>query len=226
MALKLGSLRVRWRKVRANAWNPNTMDAPYYAKLKTNLAQSLAAGRDIPPIVVRRHPGGKHYEIIDGYHRHRALGELGEEKINVFSVEADDVTARTWTNTLNYLRGRPDRKKYGQGVVQMVEAGGSLEALAQVLPEDRDELEALLHESDVSLEALTQLHQDGEADGEGLEKLADDGHDDDFVDLKFRVSVEAAKVIEAEITRLGETLKGKNIRGRALEYMAAQSGTA
>lgn len=218
--LKLGSFRVKIGKVRPNAWNPNAMDDLFYQKLKTGLELSLREGQDIPPIIVRPHPKGRYYEIIDGFHRHAALVELGQERINVFSIDVPDKQARILTNTLNYLRGRPDRKKMGQGIVELLELGATTYELAQFLPETQDDLQQLLEESEVSLEALSALHgEKGEDDDlEGIDK-----HQDDWVDLKFRVSVEQAEVIMAEVDRVAGQIKGKNLKGRALEYMAVQS---
>jgi ParB-like chromosome segregation protein Spo0J len=215
---KLGSLRVKHGKIRPNDWNPNEMDPAFYGKLKRALAEALAQKRKVPPIIVRPHAKG--YEIIDGYHRHKALGELGETHVNVFSIDADDKNARVLTNTLNYLRGQPNRQKYGQGVVELLEMGASLDELAEVLPETRDDLELLLEESNVSMEALAQLHR---GENEGLEELTDSPHEDTWVEFKFKVSLEQSEVIEAELARIAAVLKGKNIRGRSLEYMAARS---
>lgn len=217
--LKYGHLNVKHGKVRPNAWNPNQMEEVYYAKLKRGLALGLKRGQNLPPIIVRPHKRGKYYEIIDGYHRWKAMGELGEARINVFSMDVDDKQARILTNTMNYLRGRPDRARLGQNIVELLELGSTTDELAELLPESREDLDMLLQEADVSIEALAALH--GE-EGEDAD-LLDSKHEDAFVELKFKVSLEQSEVIEAEIKRLGDKLKGKNVRGRALEYMAAAS---
>ncbi len=45
----------------------------------------------------------------------------------------------------------------------------------------------------------------------------------EFLEEKFWIAKEQKKVVDDEITRISSTLKGKNIRGRALEYMAVNS---
>jgi len=45
----------------------------------------------------------------------------------------------------------------------------------------------------------------------------------EFVEDKFWISKEQKKIVDAEITRISSLIEGKNIRGRALEYMAVNS---
>ena len=109
-----------------------------------------------------------------------------------------------------------------------VEAGVKTADLEDLLPESRDEIDELLEESRVSLKAYENLL--AEEDEDNMRGIEPDGASDNpddliWVNLNFRVSLSQAKVIEAEITRISETLKGKHVRARALEYMAAQSGT-
>ncbi len=41
--------------------------------------------------------------------------------------------------------------------------------------------------------------------------------------MKFNVSRSQAEIIEQELSRICSVLEGKNLRGRALEFMAVQS---
>lgn len=45
----------------------------------------------------------------------------------------------------------------------------------------------------------------------------------EFLEEKFWIAKDQKKVVDDEITRISSTLQGKNIRGRALEYMAVNS---
>jgi ParB/RepB/Spo0J family partition protein len=216
---RLGARCVPIKKVFPNKWNPNEMPPHLFKKLKNNLKKLIkeSPGK-IPPIVVRPRKNG--YEIIDGEHRWRALQELKQKKINLYSIEVNDDMAHTMTNTLNYLRGTPNREKYAQSIVDLLELGTTTEALADLLPESMDEIDQLLEETDVSVEAFKTLVSEEE-------KLKEDednkGKNDLWIDLKFRVSVAQAEVVEREIKRIEGILSGKQKRGRAIEYMAVQS---
>ncbi len=211
-------------KVHPNTWNPNVMDGPFFKKLLTGLKSTLAEAKTIPPIVVRPKPNEeRQYEIIDGWHRWKALKDLKQTRIGVFVLKVSDKNARILTTTLNYLRGSPDRAKYSKGINELIELGATTTELTNLLPESWDELDQLIDESDITIEAFQQLQNEYDAD---QEKNAEKNPDDDdslWVDARFKVSVPQARVIEAELARIGGTLKGKNTRGRALEFMAVLS---
>jgi len=214
-------------RVVPNPWNPNEMPEQLYRKLKAGLKRTLQeTGDKIMPIVVRPHPTiPGSYEIIDGYHRWKAFGDLRQDKIGVWIIKASDKMARVLTNTLNYLRGQPHRAKYAKSVIEMLENGATFEELAGLLPETENELDQLLEESKISIEAFQALQSDadGDIDQESL-GTSDTPFDDlTWTELKFKVTVSQARVIEQEIRRISEQLKGKNLRARALEYMAVQS---
>jgi ParB/RepB/Spo0J family partition protein len=218
-----GSLkRVRLSRVIPNTWNPNVCSSDNYAKLKRGMQKVIENNpRSLPPIIVRRHPDKEgHYEIIDGEHRWRVCGDLKQKRINIFVIKADDKTSRILTNTLNYLRGQPDRAKYAKGIVELIAAGMQTSDLAELLPETEEDIDELLDEADVSVEAYEQLQEEDE---ENLKKLADRDSGDVWIDMKFKVTTDQAKVIEEEIARVGAALKGKNKRGRALEYAMVMS---
>ena len=215
--------KVSLSRCHPNNWNPNVMDATHFKKLKKGISRTLDQSGEIPPIVVRRSTQEKgKYEIIDGYHRWKALGELKQARVDVFVLKVDDATARILTNTLNYLRGTPDRAKQAAGLIEMIEMGASVDDLAELLPETDDELDMLMEEGTVSIKAYEQLLSSDET--EGRDPNDDVGEDEMWVDLKFRVSVAQAKIIEKELARIGNQLSGKSKRSRALEYMAVMSG--
>jgi len=216
-------------KIHPNPWNPNEMPPPLFDKLVSGLKHTIEQGslKDVPPIVVRKHPSiDGEYEIVDGEHRWRAMkSELKLPQIGAYRIKADDATARILTRTLNYLRGSPDREKYARGLVELIELGVPYEDLGELLPEDDYELDALIDEAGITLEAFTKL-EEAEKAAEGEEE--EDSNkipEEPWVNLTFNVVVSQAKVIEQEIKRISKVLKGKNKRGRALEFMAAQSST-
>ena len=224
--MKEGKLRVAMERVYPNTWNPNVMPDHLYKKLKVGIKKLLEESGKIPPIVARPNGPQKGYEIIDGEHRWKALDELGEDKISVVSIRMSDKMARIMTNNLTYLRGSPDAEAYSKGLVEMIEHGATVTELDQLLPHSSEELEMLIEQADMSVEAFSMLTDDEEDGEEPVEE--EDGEDINiedatWVDLKFKVSVSQAKVIEKEISRVGSILSGKNRRGRALEYIAVSS---
>lgn len=215
--------------VHPNPWNPNVLDGDAYKKLKQGIERVLGESGHIPPIVVRpKADEAGQYEIIDGFHRWKALKELKHDKVPAVVLKGTtDKTARILTNTLNYLRGKPDRSKYAKGIVEMLEKGATFEELASLLPESTEELDQLIDETSLSIKAFEQLQTEYDQDQKDREANEADELSEDkaWVDVKFKISVAQAKVVEAEIKRVSEVLKGKNTRGRALEIMAAQSAS-
>lgn len=210
-------------KVHPNDWNPNELKGEMFVKLTRGIKRTLDEAGEIPPIVVRPSPKEKgQYEIVDGFHRWLVFKELKQPRIGVFVLKVGDKTARILTRTLNYLRGDPDRQRYAQGLVELVELGATEQELTDFLPESPEEIEQLWEEAEVTVEAvdaLSDLHdEDDDAIGDGS------GSEEVWVDLKFRVAFGQAEVIEREINRISLSLKGKHKRARALEYMAVQSG--
>jgi len=197
-----------------------------YEKLKAGLSRLAKETAKLPPIVVRPHPKRRqHYEIIDGYHRRKALKELGAKKIQVFVLDVAEESARILTNTLNYVHGQADQEKYAEGVAELLAQGVSRKTLEELLPETPEDLDVLIESASLSVKAWEKLKDDYENEQDEDAKDREKTDADVFVELKFRVSAAQAQVIEAEIRRIGLVLTGKNKRGRALEFMAAMSGT-
>lgn len=219
--MKEGNLRVPIDKLDPNDWNPNVMPDRFYKKLVQGLRRTLDEAGRIPPVIVR--PWKGRYQIIDGFHRWKALKELGEDRISIFSMKVKDQTARLLTTNLNYLRGSPDRVKYAKGLVELIELGTPFEELGELLPNTMEEIDELLEETELTVEAFRQLGDDNDEDSEGNGEKKETKTPDLWVDLTFKLPVDAARVVEKEIARISKKLKGKNIRGRSLEFMAVQS---
>jgi ParB/RepB/Spo0J family partition protein len=84
--------------------NPNEMSAGTYKALKREVERNGF----VQPVLVRPHPEREgHYEVIDGEHRWRVLGELGVARVPcVVDGSADDLDAATRRITMNRLRGQ------------------------------------------------------------------------------------------------------------------------
>jgi ParB-like chromosome segregation protein Spo0J len=197
----------------------NVLDTASQEKLLRGMRHLLDTAGVLPPIVVRPHPNPVQgqYQIIDGEHRWRVLKETGTAtEIDGYVLDVDDKTAMILTDTLNYLRGSPDVEKYGdylQALLQQPDM--SLDLAASFLPETKDELQALLDSYEIHIETIDV--------GDGDKTEEEDALADAFMELKFTVSRSQAEVIEQELARIAGLLTGKNLRGRALEYMAVNS---
>lgn len=216
-------LRVDIKRLHPNTWNPNVMDSTMFEKLKRNLKRLLDSGNDaLPPLVVRPHNAVKDdFEIIDGEHRWRALKELGQTHVNIFVQPCDEGTARLLTNTFNYIHGEAQRDKYAQTIVDMLANGIDIRDMPDLLPDSADELDALIAEADVSIEAFEALSLSAEDDVDN--ELPATTDDNSFVSVDFTISVAQAAVIERSLKRVSDMLRGRNRRGRALEYIAVMA---
>jgi len=209
-------------QVEPNTWNPNEMEKGALKKLRAGVELLLKQGVQPPPIVVRELARGR-YQIIDGYHRWLVFKDLKQAEIPAVTVNVDDATARILTDTLNYLRGQPDRLKYSEFIADLVkDQGKSLDDLALLLPESKDELSDILQESDAGLAAIMAINEREDA-VQREEDAASLQPENTWLELNFKVTQPMAEVIEREIARIESTLAGKNRRGRALEFMAATS---
>lgn len=204
-------------QVEPNPWNMNQMDPLDYEKLKAWVAESLETeGKLALPIVVRRKKNKNGYQIIDGYHRWKACVELGQQVLDCYVYDADDKAAKFLTNSLNYLRGSPNPTKEIDYIRDLVSDGVTVSDIAQHTSYTQETLEEMITQNDIKIEEVT-----------GLDAPSDDEEEkqpENWVEMKFTVPVAAAEVIEAEIARIADKLDGKQVRGRALEYMAVLSG--
>jgi ParB-like chromosome segregation protein Spo0J len=197
----------------------NVLQPPAFKKLKAWLKKSKAeSGRMALPVVLRTHPTEKgKWEIIDGYHRWKAAGELKWKEVDCHIYECDDKAAMLLTDALNYLRGEPDGQKYADYLAELSSKGVTIEEMAEFTHKTEEELTEVIDQYAVTIEDAT-VTVDSESTDSGEEE-----EKDDWLKVEFLVSKEQAEVIEAELARIGSVLVGKNLRGRALEFMAVQS---
>jgi len=202
-----------------NDWNPNKMDPSTRDKLVRGIKMLRDQGAEVPPIIVRRHPDKTvaKYQIIDGFHRWDIYRADGIERINAFVLNVDTKTAMILTDTLNYLRGEPAPDDYAEYFRRLItETQTPVAELGELVHKNPDEIEAILDAYDIEIE-----HIDVVVEGDGESRAKDE--DDVFVEVKFVMSRSQQEVVERELSRIGALLNGKNIRGRALEYMAVNS---
>lgn len=206
-----------------NTWNPNEMTDEEYERTKLGIKRLIkkVGLAKIPPLVVRPHKKKKgKWEIIDGEHRQKILTELGHTHGPVLVLNVNTKTAMLLTDQLNHNRGSNDPKKYARYLKTLVEGYKlSLDELEEVLPHSSEDMETMMRAQNIHLDDV-MIHG---ASDEDLEKSVDDGKDNDWVKLEFRVPPSVSEIVEAEIGRISSKLEGRNIRGRALEFMAVGS---
>lgn len=83
--------------------NPNEMDTATMKALRSDIENNGF----VQPVLVRPDPEGEGtYEIVDGEHRWRVLGEMGLASVPCVVTEADDTDAAIRRITMNRLRGQ------------------------------------------------------------------------------------------------------------------------
>lgn len=208
-------------KLHPNSWNHNKVSPETLAKIRHGLVEYRKATGTYLPILVRPHPKIKNdFEIVDGEHRYLLYkDDFRETHVPAIVQPLTDSLARKMTVRTNYLHGDPDPLRYAELLADLIKNGESLSDLSEGLPESEEELKNLLDQKgldDDLAEALAEAEESANRASKGASQSA-------FVELKFTVPVEAAEIIEREVTRLGDHIGGKNSRGRALEYMAVSS---
>jgi len=200
-----------------NDWNPNRLDDESRIKLTKGMKRLLNAGVPLPPVVVRPHPARKgSFQIIDGYHRWDILRTEGYEKVDAYVLDVDTATAMILTDTLNYLRGTPDQDAHAEYLHRLLnDTHMPVPEAAEYLPYTETEIREYLDAYGLDIVEVGPPPSDLEP--------SDPIIDDKFLILKFSVSREQAEIIEREIARVSNLLDGKNLRGRALEFMAVNS---
>lgn len=135
---------IRLDHLAAHPDNTNRMPADLLEKLTRNIEES---GK-YPPIIVRPLPASNgQYQILDGHHRARALGELGHESARCEIWEVDDEQATFLLLTLNRLEGSDDPQARGE-LLSRLAGSSDLAELARRLPEDAARLRKLIKASE------------------------------------------------------------------------------
>ena len=127
------------KKLIAHPDNPNRMSRTNFAKLVRNIKRT---GR-YEPLVVRRSAKKRGcFEIINGHHRCRALGELDYEQADCVVWDIDDEQADILLSTLNRLGGSDelDRKL---ALLRRLNKKMKSAELAKLLPQTAKQIERL-----------------------------------------------------------------------------------
>lgn len=140
---------VSWASLHPNPWNPNKMDEATYAAA----VESIQTFGFVDPLTVREHPDLEgEYQIIDGYHRWKASGDLRGHDVDlpvVCLLNLPDASARKLTIILNETRGEADPVLLGTLLADLLKEGMDIEDLKVGLRYDDAELSHLLELGDV-----------------------------------------------------------------------------
>jgi ParB/RepB/Spo0J family partition protein len=121
--------------------NPNRMSEQTFKKLVRNIERTGL----YEPIVVRKHPKIEgSFEIINGHHRIKAIGELGRKSADCVIWDVDDEQAAILLATLNRLQGS-DRLEKKIELLNRLKEYYKVEQLAKLLPQTKKQIEALIN---------------------------------------------------------------------------------
>lgn len=130
--------------------NSNVMGRDTIAKLRRHIDST---GK-YEPLIVRPHPERRGaYQVINGHNRLRVLRALDRATAKCVVWDIDDIQTRLYLATLNRLSGSdiPERRA---ALVEVLCEEFEIDDLALLLPEDRDQIEALNAISSIDLEEL------------------------------------------------------------------------
>lgn len=182
----------------ADIHNPNIMSKTNFLKLLRNIGFSGL----YEPLIVR--PIGKKddkYQIINGYHRAKALVELGYRNIDCVVWCVDDFQKNIQLLTLNRLCGKDDLMKKIK-ILEKVTIKGNLARIARYLVQTETQIRRIL---DLKLKIVKP--------GKGGKHLLNT--------LVFFVTDEQKATIEKALNRLSDDKKAKTSqKGTALAKMA------
>jgi len=174
------------------------------------LAENIRRSRRYPPLICRRLPDGR-YQILDGEHRWRLLGELGETGAWCVVWDVSDEDALILLATLNRLHGE-DVPAKRSALIAELEHHQTLAELARLLPEPEAELQSMLELLDFDIEeVIARLTEEAERAAASGPRL-----------FSFAVDLEDAPRVEQAIQQAIDALDGSNRRGRALVVLAAR----
>lgn len=150
--IALAVVTVPWSKLHPNPWNPNKMDTRTYDAA----VESIQTFGFVDPLTVRPHPDlDGEYQIIDGFHRWKATGDLKghDVTVDVISLPIDEPAAKKLTIILNETRGEADPVLLGTLLKDLTDSF-SEEELRKGLRYDDAELAHLLSLADVDWNAF------------------------------------------------------------------------
>lgn len=170
-----------------------------------------------------------------------ALGDMFSEgsEVDYKAAGFDDMDLQMIFDDTPYAKTMFDLEEQPQAVKDNV---ASLEEIQKMKRARKDYKEGDIEENDAEFYAVV-VFPNRQAQGRFMERIGmekDDRYVDgvrlysaleaikpptkgDFKEAKFWIAKDQEKIVEAEITRISSLLDGKNVRGRALEFMAVNS---
>jgi len=137
----------------ANPANPNRLNDVTFRKLLANIKRT----GNYEPVIVRPHgdrPGC--FEIINGHHRIKVLGQLGHKEADCVVWQVDDDEALVLLATLNRLGGSDNLRKKSELIKRLSRRFSSIK-LSTLLSDSRKSIERLRNLE--KLPALSGLRQ-------------------------------------------------------------------
>lgn len=133
--------RIPLSKLLGHPANANRMSSANFRKLKANIEKTKL----YEPLIVRRHKDKKGcFEILNGHHRCKALGQLGHSLADCVIWDVDDSQAEVLLLTLNRLCGSDDVDKKIE-LLKSLNKKLNSSRLAKLLPQTKDQIEKLVN---------------------------------------------------------------------------------
>lgn len=156
---------IELKSIHPNKYNPNAMQDSTLEHLK----RSIERDGFLQPIVLREDPENTgQYLIIDGEHRHKVMGELGQKTISALVIDVSEDDAMVLTINLNRIRGVMSATRIAE-IVQDLGERFTPDELEDYLGYDAEELQSFselldLQENDIQNFSNTETGEDTEAE--------------------------------------------------------------
>lgn len=219
MSNRLQITYVSPEELAANPWNPNKVGPENLSKIE----KSVSELEDFKPVVVRELETGE-LEIVDGEHRTEVYRRLGQQVPVVNLGNISDEHAKKITLAANARYGENDTI----ALHDLLASLGSMEELAQILPESTESLEEIANLStsagDIDWNDLTLDDEESEEDA-SYESSAPAKSVKQT--LKFRLDVDQSEEVDAYLSKIIRTIGADDSdpavnRGLALMHIIEQ----
>lgn len=197
--------QVSVQELRSNPWNPNVQTDRDFEKLCSAIRR-FGFGQ---PLIVREADDG--YEVIDGEHRLNAARSLRMTQVPVINLgNVPDVVAKQLTILANELSGTSDQVRMSALLSDLAQHV-SIDALREVMPFPRRELDSLIAALDYNLDrlpgaGLSEFGVDEDADEDGDEDTDEDAREPPTGKIKklvFQLSQSIHAEMQTKLVELG-----------------------
>ena len=134
-----------------DADNPNAMSDAKFERLKTNIRKHGF----LQPVLV--YPHGDGYMLVDGWHRIKAMRELGAAQITACIADsledAQQIQPRLTRMSMNLVRGEGSYELLSNELRSLMEEGVAMDDLPEVGLE-REDIDAMLAASSIDLDEI------------------------------------------------------------------------